>query len=93
MNGGDECSSVSMGMEEIQTSFAKTLTLTVEEAEGISFEEEDYEVNDAFIAMSLAVRVYTDKPVHRQAFADRILELWQPVREPSWSSLSLYVFC
>ncbi|KAK9950683.1 hypothetical protein M0R45_006158 [Rubus argutus] len=68
-------------MEEIQTSFAKTLTLTAEEAEGISFEEEDDEVNDAFIAMSLVVRVYTDKPVHRQAFADRILELWQPVGE------------
>ncbi|KAK9922916.1 hypothetical protein M0R45_031353 [Rubus argutus] len=81
MNGGEERSSVSIGMEEILTSFAKTLTLTAEEAEGISCEEEDDEVNDAFIAMSLVVRVYTDKPVHRHAFADRILELWQPVRE------------
>lgn len=68
MNGGDERSSVSMGMEEIQTSFAKTLTLTAEEAEGISFEEEDDEVNDAFIAMSwwrgfILTNLFIDRPL------------------------------
>lgn len=80
MERGDEHSSVILSMEEIQTSFAKTLTLTAEEAKGIFFEEEEDEANDAALAMSLVVRVYTEKPVHRRAFTDRILELWQPVK-------------
>ena len=63
-DSGEMESNVEMGMEEIQTSFAKTLTLTAEEAEGISFEEEDDEVNDVLLAMSLVVRVYVYGETH-----------------------------
>lgn len=70
------------------------MTLTAEEAEGISFNEEDDEVNDALLTMSLVVRVYTEKPVHRRAFTDRILELWQPVGEVQVKALvgGLFIF-
>lgn len=92
----DGLTSITMRMEEIQTSFAKTLTLTAEEAEGIAFEDDDEEDNDGILAMSLVARVYTDKPVHRRSFTNRMLEVWNPVGDVQVKDfvgdLSLFTF-
>lgn len=65
-------------MEELETTFAKTLTLTAVEAEGVVLEEDEDMGHKEVLERSLLAKLYTKKPFHCKSLKESLLERWNP---------------